>query len=156
MQIHIKSVRFFLLSSALLIMGFLSLSSCGSDKEEQLIKTVSSFSDSYFNWQYFRSVEYCTPESKQWLSYMASQVDESDIEALRTQEEGATVEIENVDILPGDSVAKIKVKVYNYLNMDTIGVKGKPVDEATFVILMKRNDGVWKVQLTAPLRAVKD
>ncbi|KXB41100.1 hypothetical protein HMPREF1870_01624 [Bacteroidales bacterium KA00344] len=156
MQKNIKLVRFFLSFPVLLIMGCLSLCSCENDNEEQLTETVSSFSDSYFNWQYFRSVKYCTLDSKQWLSYMASQVNEADVEALRAQEEGATVEIEDVDLLPGDSVAKVRIIVYNYLNMDTIGVEGRVVDKAFFVIPAKRNNGVWKVQLTAPLRAVKD
>lgn len=156
MQINIKLVSAFLLSPVLLMMGCLSLSSCGDGNEKQLVETVSLFSDSYFNWQYFRSVDYCTPDSKQWLSYMASQVDEADVEALRMQEERATVEIGNVDMLPGDSVAMVKVEVYNYLNMDTIGTKGNTVDKGSFIIRVKRNDGVWKVQLTAPLRAVKD
>ena len=156
MQSYIKLVRFFLLFPVLLIMGCLSLCSCGNGNEDQLTETVSSFSDSYFNWQYFRSVKYCTPDSKQWLSYMASQVNESDVKALRAQEEGATVEIEDVDMLQGDSVAKVRVIVCNYLNMDTIGVKGRMVDKALFVIPARRNNGVWKVQLTAPLRAVKD
>ncbi|MGI6242594.1 MAG: hypothetical protein ACOYJK_03525 [Prevotella sp.] len=156
MIINTKFVRVFLLSPFLLAMSCVLLYSCRPDNEKQLTETARAFSDSYFNWQYFNSINYCTSDSKLWLSYMASQVDEQDVNALRARKENASVEVEDVELLRGDSTAMVKVKVRNYLNMDTIGIKDRVVDKAVFIIPMRRDGDAWKVHLTAPLRAARD
>ncbi len=140
----------------LFISGSMLLCTCGKTDKEQLMETVDSFSNTYFNWQFHRAVAYCTPDSKRWLSYMASQVNQDDIDLLRSQTESAQAEIVHVNILDGDSVAKVEVKVSNFLSMDTIGVKGKIEKEARFVISAKSVGNQWKIWLTSPLRAEKD
>jgi hypothetical protein len=140
----------------LFILGSMLLYSCGKTGEEQLVETVDSFSNTYFNWQFHRAVAYCTPDSKRWLSYMASQVDQGDIDILRSQAKSAKAEVVRVNVLDGDSVARVEVKVSNFLSMDTIGAEGKIEEEARFIISAKFVDNQWKVWLTAPLRAERD
>jgi hypothetical protein len=117
---------------------------------------AKGFSDTYFNWQYHRSVPYCTPESRQWLSYMASQVNSEDVEALRSAAEGASTEIADMYYNESDTVASIVVTVRNYLEMDSLGKAGQHRNEARFSIPMVLRQGKWKVSLSAPLRALKD
>lgn len=136
--------------------SFLLLLSCGKTKEEQVEETVEAFSNTYFNWQFHRSIAYCTPDSKRWLNYMASQVKQDDVDLLRAQEESAEVKITHVNILDGDSVAKVEVTVRNYLRMDTIGTKGRIEEENRFIIFAKSVGNQWKVRLTSPLRAERD
>ncbi|MBM6992787.1 MAG: hypothetical protein I3J02_05925 [Prevotella sp.] len=139
----------------LVVVGVI-VASCKQDKESQLIDQVNSFSKAYFNWQFHRAVSLCTEESVQWLSYMASQVNQSDVDALRAMPEGATFEIGEVSYQEPDSTASVKVRVHHYLSMDTLGKAGRPTEQADFVVPVVFRHGRWKVNLSSPLRAEKD
>ena len=115
-----------------------------------------AFADAYFNWQFPTAVGHCTPESRRWLSYMASQVNQQDVDALRAMTEGAGCKVEDVEMGGGDSTATALVCVRHYLSMDTLGQTGKVVDEARFVVPMVRRRGKWLVSLSAPLRERRD
>lgn len=145
-----------IVSVVTLLSGATVVASCQSDAETQMQTCAKGFSDTYFNWQYHRSVPYCTSESRQWLSYMASQVNSEDVEALRSAAEGATTEIADMDYNESDTVASVVVTVRNYLEMDSLGKAGQHRDEARFSIPMVMRQGKWKVSLSAPLRALKD
>lgn len=139
---------------ALVVGGSFVTTSCKPTEKEQLVETIDSFSTSYFNWRFFQSVKYCTPESRRWLSYMVSQVSQSDIDTLRSLEEAATCKIGLIDT--HDSIAVADVSVSNFLNMDSIGKTGRIVEEATFKVPLVNRNGRWMVSLTSPLRASKD
>lgn len=132
------------------------MSSCHKTHEEQLTEAIDSFSATYFNWQFHRAVAFSTPESRPWLSYMASQVSQKDIDALRAMPQSAAWEIGHISYADGDSAAQVEVKVNHFLAMDTIGQQGTLTDRATFVVPAVYRQGQWKVNLSAPLRAEKD
>lgn len=138
------------------VLGAVSVSSCHHFGEGQLEEVADSFSVSYFNWQFARSLAYCTPESRRWLSYMASQVNQTDIDVLKAQEECATCEIGEIVYENNDSVAKVEVEVSNFLNMDTIGKVNVMVEKARFYVPVVYRNEKWKVNLTGILRAEKD
>lgn len=131
-------------------------SSCGhihqSDSAEAC---VDSFSQHYFNWQFQRSMPFVTPTSQKWLRYVASQVQQDDVEQLRNMPQGATCKIINVDTEDGDSVAVSHVLVRGFLCMDTIGKKSHVIDEATYEIKLHYQGGKWLVNLDGLPKKVK-
>lgn len=139
-----------------LLVGMVALSSCEHYQEKQLRDTVNDFSTAYFNWQYHKAARFCAPGSERWLAYMASQVTQRDVDTLRALPEGASVRINSMRFYKGDSVAVADVEVCDFLEMDTIGKTGRWVEKARYLISARLVRGVWKVWLSAPLRAEKD
>lgn len=141
---------------AVVAMASMGLASCSPSEEEQLAEVVDSFSATYFNWQFHRSVVFCTPESRRWLAYMASQVGQGDVDRLRAHPEGASHEIGEVAYTPGVPEAWAVVTVSHFLAMDTIGAEPQLVDKARFAVPVVLRDGRWMVNLSGPLRPRKE
>lgn len=127
--------------------------SCGSNDGDELHNVVDSFATRYFNWQFPASVRFVTDDSKKWLSYAASQVTQEDVDSLRAMVEGAKIEIEEIEE-EGDT-AKARVKVDDYLEMDTIGGTPRMVSEDTYILLLVRENGIWKIHLNEQPRHIK-
>ena len=121
-------------------------SACSGDNKNQLESTVDSFSTAYLNWRFPAALKYCTPQSRQWLIFAASQVNESDVDALRNKQEGAKSKIDDIDFT-NDSTATVKVVVSNFLAMDTIGLAPKAITEKTFCLQAIQRQGTWKIAL---------
>lgn len=121
-------------------------SACSGDNKDQLENTVDSFSTAYFNWRFPAALKYCTPQSRQYLVFAASQVNKSDVEALRNKQEGANYKIANIDF-KDDSTATVKVVVSNFLAMDTIGLAPQAIAEKTFHLHAIERQGTWKIAL---------
>ena len=98
-------------------MGLLSLMvSCGQQgSERQLKENVDSFATHYFNWQFEQAIPYCTPTSKVWLQFAASNVHSEDIDVLRNRDEGASIELGEIHDTDNDSIAYIDLIVRNYV-----------------------------------------
>ena len=131
-------------------------SSCGHiNQSDSAEACVDSFSQHYFNWQFQCSMPFVTPTSQKWLRYVASQVQQDDVEQLRNMPQGATYKIINVDTEDGDSVAVSHVLVRDFLCMDTIGKKSHVVDETTYEIKLHFQGGKWLVNLDGLPKKVK-
>ena len=116
--------------------------------EYKVRTAVDSFATYYFNWQFYKATNFVTDSSQVWLSYAASQVHEADIELLREKED-ATVEIEEINIDDSETPTA-RIKVRDFLRMDTIGTEGHVVKEATFVLQLEntaQEGKEWKVRM---------
>ena len=127
----------------------IGLCACKDHKnEEQLRDTASAFTQTYFNWQFNDALTHCTPSSQRWISYVASQVKQDDVDKLRSAEQGARSEIKKIHYEEGDSVASVVMKVENFLSMDSIGTVGHFVKSATYTLQLVQLNKQWKVRLT--------
>ena len=126
-----------------------------SGSEEQLLEDADSFAVNYYNWHFEQSLRYCTPESEKWLRYAAGNVHEADVELLRNREEDAQVESGDILYDDNDSIATIETKVYNYLQMDSIGKAAHLIPESTFRLTMVKRSGKWLIRMESPLRSEK-
>jgi hypothetical protein len=123
--------------------------SCGHvTNESELKETVDSFATTYYNWQFQKTVMYCTPESEKWLCYAASNVHQADIDMLRSQDEGASHEINDIKAI-NDSTATAFVTIHNFLRMDTIGKAGQMVKDANVTLSLKYRKERWMVHLNS-------
>lgn len=132
-------------------------SSCKQEpgSEEQLREHADSFAVNYFNWHFEQALRYCTPESEKWLRYAASNVHEEDVELLRNKEADAQVELGDIIYNDNDSIVTIETKVYDYLQMDSIGKAAHLVPESTFRLTMVKRSGKWLIRMESPLRSEK-
>lgn len=129
-----------------LVMPLLSCISSDSKKAEECAKTFASH---YFNLRYVQSVDFCTPKSKKWISYKASNISQEDLDVLNSQQDTAECEIESSDV--EDDKATVVVNVSHFLKCDTIGKPGHICDNEKFELTLKRNGEKWLVDLHHPL-----
>lgn len=136
---------------------FGSMPSCSlseqPDKEKQRIeKCVTGFTEAYFNFGLNEAAEYCTPESRKYLSFLASNIREEDLEELNKQEVTTSFEIEDVSLGANDSVAYAIITVENYMDVEKIEEVGRMVDKGKFRLKTVRRDSKWYVKMEGPLR----
>lgn len=138
-----------------LIVFSFGCSSCqnhtGSDK--QLEEIADAFAYNYFNWHFSRALSYCTPESEPWLSYLASNVNQADIENLQNMPQDADIEIGDILYDENDSTAKVAIRVNNFLQMDSIDTPAHLVKQADYEIVMVLRNGKWLVRMEGLLQS---
>ena len=78
------------------VMFGIVVTSCHKGSEKQMKEVVNGFSSAYFNWRYFEATRYVTHASCKWLSYISSQVNQTDVDSLQAMKEGATFEIGDI------------------------------------------------------------
>lgn len=133
-----------------IIAAFIILcSACGndSDDKETIRKDIGDFATFYFNYNFHDALRFCTPESKPWISFIASNIGEEDLEVLRSQEEGAVADIEEISINSDDSTAVVTVRVENYMKLDTIGHCGTMEKEGIFHLPVVKREKRWLVKM---------
>lgn len=131
-----------------------AVSACHKGSESQLTEVVDSFAEAYFNWQFPRAVSCCTPSSRRWLSYASSQVNQLDVDSLRSMDRGAEHTIDDIDY-QSDTLATVRLIVRHYRSMDSLGHVGRLMGEAQFVIPVVYQHERWQVALNGLPRALK-
>ena len=133
------------------------LIACGENRdgsEEQLVEVADSFSLGYFNYDLQKAKRFCTDDSEKWLQFIASNIQQEDVDILRQQEVSATVEVGEVSYT-GDSSAVVNITVQHFLKMDSIGKTGVMTDEADFRLNAHIHNGRWYIRMEGPLRSEK-
>lgn len=133
------------------------LIACGENRdgsEEQLVEVADSFSLGYFNYDLQKAKRFCTDDSEKWLQFIASNIQQEDVDILRQQEVSATVEVGEVSYT-GDSSAVVNITVQHFLKMDSIGKTGVMTDEADFKLNADIHNGRWYIRMEGPLRSEK-
>ncbi len=152
-----KHQRFFtiLLSAVLcsLLLG-VPFSSCTS-KGEQLETCVDSFAQAYFRWQFLKAVRNCDAESYRWISFVASQVTQADVDSLRERRDDIDCTIGNAHLL-NDSMAVVEVDVSHFLRMDSLGRATFVEQKSTYCIPAILRNGFWRVSMREVLRPKKN
>lgn len=126
----------------------------GSDKSKwEAEDTAQEFAEAYFSYDYGKALLYVTDDSRKWIEFKASNIGEDDINILRDQDRGPSVEITDTDLLD-ESNATVSVSVSNFLETDTIGGSARMVDEASFDLRLRLGaDGKWRIRMEGPLQS---
>ena len=84
-------------TTAILLLTFtLSIfTNCNNNKTKQR-EAIQHFADAYFNYQLDDALSLVTEDSRQWIEFLASNIDSADVRLLREISEGATCEIEEI------------------------------------------------------------
>ncbi len=130
-------------------LAFVLLTACniGMDGDEEALRMAEKFGDAFFNCDFHEAAQYCTPDSKQWLQFAASNTTQQDLALLQQHEEGATVELEDVFSEANDTLRMVLLHVENHLSIPAIGDTATLVDESDFKIKVVKRDGEWLVKM---------
>ncbi len=123
------------------------------NEAEEIEGVVKGFSDAYFNFDLNTAANYCTPESRKWLCFLASNVQEADLEIIRTQEQGARVSVKDINYSPDDSTGTALIEARDFLSLDTIGKPGHIKDKASFKVGFILYDGKCLIKMEGPLQS---
>lgn len=147
-------LRFYRLFSYILlpIISIIAISSCNNDNEKQIKEVANNFSSAYFNWKFSDAIKYVSYDSRRWLVYASSQVNQQDVDSLRAMKEGATLTIDKISYQNNGSLAKVKISVSNYLLMDSLGIAPRVCQHGEYEIPLSYDGKEWRVVLSAPLR----
>lgn len=121
-----------------------------ADDSEEAMQQADSFATYYFNWRYVDAARFATHESRRALSFMASNVSDSDIVVLKEKAHAAKVNVEDFE-QSSDSTASVAVEVANYLRINKIGSPSEIKNEGSYELHLVRRDGKWLVKLPYPL-----
>lgn len=130
-----------------IIMLFTACNGPSTGDEDTVKQDIISFAQAYFNYDFKHALKYCTPESDKWIKYAASNIHEADLELLREQDEGADVDLDDLEFSDNDSTGIAVVTVENYMRLDTIGNAGRMIDRATFRIPIVLRDTRWLIKM---------
>ncbi|MBR0049078.1 MAG: hypothetical protein IJP74_07165 [Prevotella sp.] len=122
--------------------------------QEVAERVATAWGQAYFNYDFQRAAKYVTSESNRWLSFAASNIYQSDVDLLREQEEGVSVEVDDYCELD-DSTAEVILTVRNFLQRDTIGRAGRFIDEAGYRVTVVRREGRSMVRMEGLPRSEK-
>lgn len=121
------------------------------DESEIVVSVVGDFSYSYFNYRFEDAMKLCTADMRKPIEYIASNITEKDINALRSKETAATCE--NIDIVSANnSCAEAECNIKNYYRKHAIGTEGKTVESSQYTILLVKEHGKWMVRKVTPLQ----
>lgn len=152
----VKRTLFLKLNLFLLGTLFLALSCMFNDASDQELagRCAQDFAVKVLNLQLNDAYEFCTSESKVWLSFWASSVTAEDMKLMEEHPRDCKVVVDKVNHVKGvDSLFYVTCTAYDVLITDSIGMNGRIADEASFVIpVVKRGEG-WRVKMEGPLRS---
>lgn len=126
---------------------------CGGkddDDSKEAPQQADSFATYYFNWRYVDAARFATQESRKALSFMASNVSDSDIVVLKEKAHAAKVDVGDLE-QSSDSTISVTVEVANYLRIRKIGSPSEIKKRGNYELSLVRRDGKWLVDLPHPL-----
>lgn len=139
------------------LLAALTLGACSEPTPESIEATVGSqaedFCRAYFNFDLDEAAQFMAPESRRWLSVVASAVQPADLEAINTSD-NVQVEVQAVEYTDADSVRVAVVKILNALSIEKIGAV-EHLDQMTVRVPLVLRDGEWLVRTEGPLRSEK-
>ena len=136
-------------TTAILLLTFTLniFTNCNNNKTKQR-EAIQHFADAYFNYQLDDALSLVTEDSRQWIEFLASNIDSADVRLLREMSEGATCEIEEIRNGDNDSVVIASIIVRNALLKDSIGSQAHVVDERKTVIAFVQRGDQWFARLS--------
>ena len=116
-------------------------------KDKEIEESATLFSNYFFNWHLHKALDYCTPEAKAQIIFLASNLNQEDIDKLHNSAV-AHAAITDIRHHANDSTATAFFTVAHFLQMNEPGKPLETVDKAAFSVRMIRLNGKWKAQLS--------
>lgn len=141
-----KIVRFVICGFIFVAVTVAFIGCTESTEEKQVAKTALKFADYLFNYELKEAASLATGDSQGWISFLASNVDEATINLIRSQQEDATVSVDDVTISTS-TIATATITVSNFVWNS--GAEGEPSveKEARFTLHLRKEKGEWRVRM---------
>ena len=128
-----------------------SCTACSDNEEEKMITdNATLFGNSYFNFEYAKAIECCTPESAVWIRYTVSNITQEDINIINSNDKNSKCKIKDI-AFENDSTAIVTMNIENIFCADSIGKEGRFIQSADINLTSKLRNGKWKIALTETL-----
>ena len=118
-------------------------------EDEAANSQALAFAQAYFNLDFERAARLATPESRKWLSFAASNLEQRDLDLWNAQAEPAVAEIGGTTEWVDDTTRTVAITVKDFLQLDTIGQEANMVDEAAFRLTTVKREGKWLVRMAS-------
>lgn len=129
-----------------------AFTACSVPDGERISECAEGFASGYFNLDFDEAAGYCTPGSKKWLMFKASNITRQDIEAFNANPRDAGISVVDVELLD-DSSARAWCVVENAVATDSLEQKhGRIVPRQKWIIPLVKRDKKWFVKMEAPLQ----
>ena len=128
---------------AIWIFSSCSLQNNKSKDEIEIEAVADSFTTQYYYWRFKDAATFSSEDFKHQLLFLSSNISKSDIEELKSSTQAPEISIDDISI--SDDQATVKLQLQNIFVLDSIGALPHLEEEATHVLLLKKENGKWKV-----------
>ena len=130
------------------------MASCniGQEGDDVALNVATDWADAYFNCDFHEAASYATAESERWLRFAASNTTEQD---LQTVKGGATADADDYFTVANDTLRVVTLHVRDFLKPVAVGEPAQLQEEGTFLVIVVKRDGKWKVRMEGLPRSEK-
>lgn len=123
------------------------LPSCHSGEQQQeAAQAAQSFANAFFNYDFRSSMQFATPESRRWISFLASNITQDDLNTINAMNEEASCATPEITLLDDTTAtARLSLQTETWLGKDSVDLTSGDVST---VLQLRKRDGVWLVHLT--------
>lgn len=139
----------------LIIAMTLSLAACDiiqrdSDKATDV---AVQWGEAFFNCDYHAAEALCTPDSRRWLQFAASNTTQHDLDLLKQH----AAEVEATDYFPvaSDTLRVVELAVRNSLSPNINAEESSQIEEVLFHTTVVKRNGQWLVRMEGLPRSEK-
>ena len=115
--------------------------------DNEATSTAVQWGEAFFNCDYHTAEALCTPESRRWLQFAASNTTQQDLDLLKQH----AAQVEATDIFPeaNDTLRMVELVVRNSIKPTVAGEDPSQVDEALFHTTVVKRNGSWLVRMAS-------
>jgi hypothetical protein len=115
--------------------------------EDEATSTAIQWGEAFFNCDYHAAEALCTPESRRWLQFAASNTTQQDLDLLKQH----AAQIEATDFFPeaNDTLRVVELVVRNSVKPTVAVEEPSQVDEALFHTTVVKRNGSWLVRMAS-------
>ena len=125
----------------------LSLTACSMLRkdDDQATAVAVEWGEAFFNCDYHAAEALCTPESRRWLQFAASNTTQHDLDMLRQQ----AAQVEATEFFPeaSDTLRVVELVVRNSVKPTVAGEEPSQIDKALFQTTVVKRNGSWQVRM---------
>ena len=125
----------------------LSLTACNMIQRDSNKATdvAVQWGEAFFNCDYHAAETLCTPESRRWLQFAASNTTQHDLDLLKQH----AAEVESTDYFPeaNDTLRIVELVVHNSIIPSIDAEKSSQEGQALFHVTVVKRNGSWLVRM---------
>jgi hypothetical protein len=133
----------------------LSLTACNMIQrdDDQATAVAVEWGEAFFNCNYHAAEALCTPESRRWLQFAASNTTQHDLDLLKQH----AADVEATDFFPdaNDTLRVVELVVRNSITPSTNAEKSSQKEKALFHVTVVKRNGNWLVRMADLPRSEK-
>jgi hypothetical protein len=133
----------------------LSLTACNMIQRDSNKATdvAVQWGEAFFNCDYHAAETLCTPESRRWLQFAASNTTQHDLDLLKQH----AAEVEATDYFPeaNDTLRTVELVVHNSIVPSIDAEKSSQEGQALFHVTVVKRNGSWLVRMAGLPRSEK-